>query len=94
MRSLDLYGYARQAVDYQTEDAKAALAAYSDGVNAWLRLVQQDALGRGAPEFFLFSPEISPWTPADSLAVQKLLALQMTDKAAMETLRASVISCR
>ncbi len=88
MRALDLYGYARQAVDVQSDDTRAALAAYADGVNAWLRVVQQKALGRGAPEFFLFSPDIAPWTPADSLAVQKLLALQLTDKASLETLRA------
>ncbi|HRO11586.1 penicillin acylase family protein [Amaricoccus sp.] len=88
MRALDLYGYAHQAVAEQSPDAKAALAAYAAGVNAWLRTVQDEALGRGAPEFFLFSPDISPWTPADSIAVQKLMALQMTDKAAMETLRA------
>ena len=88
MRSLDLYGYARQSVDLQTDYTRAALAAYADGVNAWLRTVQAKALGRGAPEFFLFSPDIAPWTAADSLAIQKLLALQLTDKAAMETLRA------
>ena len=88
MRALDLYGYARAAVDLQTDATKAALEAYADGVNAWLRVVQAQALGRGAPEFFLFSPDIAPWTPADSIAVQKLMALQLTDKAAMETLRA------
>ena len=49
-----------------------------------------EALGRGAPEFFLFTQEIAPWLPADSIAVQKLMALQMTDKAALETLRASL----
>ena len=90
MRALDLYGYSRQAVAEQTDATRVALEAYADGVNAWLKVVQRDALGRGAPEFFLFSPEISPWTPADSIAVQKLMALQMTDKAAMETLRASL----
>ena len=67
MRALDLYGYARQAVEYQTDDGKAALAAYADGVNAWLKVVQTEALGRGAPEFFLFSPDISPWTAATTL---------------------------
>ena len=55
-----------------------------------MRVVQEEALGRGAPEFFLFTQEIAPWLPADSIAVQKLMALQMTDKAAMETLRASL----
>lgn len=88
MRALDLHGYARAAADLQTDATKAALAAYSEGVNAWLRVVQEKALGRGAPEFFLFSPDIAPWTPADSIAVQKLMALQLTDMAAMEALRA------
>ncbi|MFO1210273.1 MAG: penicillin acylase family protein [Amaricoccus sp.] len=88
MRALDLYGYARQAVPLQTDATRAALDAYAAGVNARLRVVQEKALGRGAPEFFLFSPDIAPWTPADSIAIQKLMALQLTDKAQMETLRA------
>ena len=88
MRALDLSGYAREAVAKQTPETRAALEAYADGVNAWLKVVQEKALGRGAPEFFLFTPDISPWPPADSIAVQKLMALQLTDKAAMETLRA------
>jgi penicillin amidase len=90
LRSLDLYGLARQAVAVQTEPTLAALEAYADGVNAWLRVVQREALGRGAPEFFLFTQEIAPWLPADSIAVQKLMALQMTDKATLETLRAEL----
>jgi penicillin amidase len=90
MRQLDLYGLARTAVQAQSDATRAALEAYADGVNARLRVVQQQALGRGAPEFFLFTQEIAPWVPADSVAVQKLLALQMTDKAAMETLRAQL----
>ena len=49
MRALDLYGYARQAVAYQTDDARAALEAYADGVNAWLKVVQtRRARPRGA----------------------------------------------
>ncbi len=88
MRALDLYGIAREATLAQTPDTMAALEAYSNGVNGWLRVVQDEALGRGAPEFFLFDPAIAPWTPADSIAVMKLMALQLTDKAAREALRA------
>ncbi len=88
MRALDLYGVAREASRLQDADALASLEAYSDGVNAWLRQVQEQALGRGAPEFFLFEAAIAPWIPADSLAVQKLMALQLSDKAAREALRA------
>ncbi len=90
MRALDLYGLAQQAVRGQTPETLTALEAYAEGVNAWLRVVQQEALGRGAPEFFLFDAAIAPWVPADSLAVQKLMALTLTDKAAAETLRAQL----
>lgn len=90
MRALDLYGLSLRAAAQQTDTTKAALEAYSAGVNAWLRVVQDEALGRGAPEFFLFNPRIAPWTPGDSIALLKLMALQMTDKAERETLRAAL----
>jgi penicillin G amidase len=90
MRALDLYGASQTAADALAPETLAALEAYGEGINAWLNIVQDEALGRGAPEFFLFSPEIAPWTPSDSIAIQKLMALQLTDKATMETLRASL----
>ncbi len=73
MRRLDLYTLARGSLQYQNEDTKAALSAYASGVNAYLARVNSEALGRGAPEFFLFSNEISPWQPVDSLAILKLM---------------------
>ncbi|MFQ8431550.1 penicillin acylase family protein [Amaricoccus sp. W119] len=90
MRALDLHGLSRAAVEAQDAESAAALAAYSEGVNAWLRVVRDEALGRGAPEFFLFDPRLAPWTPADSIAILKLMALRLTDKAQRETLRASL----
>ncbi|WP_424926587.1 penicillin acylase family protein [Amaricoccus tamworthensis] len=87
MRSLDLYGHSRNAVRFQDEETVAALEAYADGVNAWLRIIQKEALGRGAPELFWFDASIAPWIPADSLALQKLMALQLTDHASREILR-------
>ena len=77
IRRLDLYALAQASHVYQTDEAKQALAAYSDGVNAWLRTVNEQALGRGAPEFFLFSKSIAPWLPTDSLAIIRLMALQL-----------------
>lgn len=88
MRALDLHAIAREATRAQTAATSTALEAYAAGVNAWIGVVQDEALGRGAPEFFLFDPAIAPWTPADSIAVMKLMALQLTDKAAQEALRA------
>ncbi|QUS35471.1 penicillin acylase family protein [Falsirhodobacter algicola] len=88
MRRLDLYGIAQRSVQAQDEQTQAALRAYADGVNDWIRQINLGARGRGAPEFFLFSNEIAAWQPADSIAILKLLALQMTSKAQDEVLRA------
>lgn len=90
IRRLDLYGLAQSAVRAQDEDTQTALQAYAEGVNAWLKIVNQQALGRGAPEFFLFPPKIAPWQPADSLAVMNLMALQLTGHLEEEVLRARV----
>jgi len=91
MRALDIYGIARQTVAAQTDEVTAQLEAYADGVNAYLDLVRREALGRGAPEFFLFEPAIAPWTPTDSIAVMKAMGLRLTDKAAKEALRANLL---
>lgn len=87
MRRLDLYGHAQRSAAQQTPETRAALAAYSAGVNAWLRTINEQALGRGAPEFFWFRPEIAPWRPTDSIALQKLRALQDSAHMAQEVLR-------
>ncbi len=90
MRALDLHRLARAAEPRQTPEARAALAAYARGVNAYIRAVSEEALGRGAPEFLLFADAIAPWTPADSLAIAKLMALRLTDHAAVEARRAAL----
>ncbi|MEM8869347.1 MAG: penicillin acylase family protein [Pseudomonadota bacterium] len=91
LRALDLYGAAREAAEATSPRAMAELQAYADGVNGYLSLIQAEALGRGAPEFFLFEPSISLWTPVDSLAAAKVFALQLTDKAELEVLRATLL---
>ncbi|MCC6305574.1 MAG: penicillin acylase family protein [Rhodobacteraceae bacterium] len=88
MRRLDLYGLAREAVAAQDADTARALEAYAAGVNAWIGVVNERALGRGAPEFFLFPADIAVWTAADSIALLKLMALQMTGQIATEVQRA------
>ncbi|TVS01394.1 MAG: penicillin acylase family protein [Rhodobacteraceae bacterium] len=88
MRRLDLYNLARSSVAAQDADTQAALVAYSEGVNAWLRLTNERARGRGAPEFFVFPAEMSLWQPADSLAILKLLNVQLNGQIAREVLRA------
>lgn len=88
IRRLDVYGLAQRSVAVQDAETTAALKSYSAGVNAWLRIVNQDALGRGAPEFFVFSPQIAPWQPADSIAVIKVMGLQLSGHLEEEVIRA------
>ncbi|QXT38335.1 penicillin acylase family protein [Gymnodinialimonas ceratoperidinii] len=88
MRRLDLDGYASRSLPAYSDESRAILQAYADGVNAWLRLVGTEALGRGAPELFLFEPEIAPWRPNDSVLISLLMALQMTTQHESEILRA------
>jgi len=87
VKILDLYGVAADAFAAQTPETQAALTAYADGVNAWIRHVNENALGRGAPELFLFSGALAPWTPADSLAILKMMALRLSASARNEVLR-------
>jgi len=90
LRRLDLYPLAVKSVAAQDAYTTAALQSYASGVNAWLREVNEGALGRGAPEFWLFEPSIALWQPADSLAIGKLMALSLTDHVQREVLRARI----
>lgn len=90
IRRFDLYGAAEASVAAQDAGTRAALEAYARGVNAWIETVNTRALGRGAPEFFLFSNEIPAWQPADSLAILKLMALRLSSQITTEVLRARV----
>ena len=88
VRRLDLYGLSQQSVAVQSAEALQSLKAYSAGVNARIQEINEEALGRGAPEMFLFNMPMSPWQPADSIAVMKLMALRGSNHLQDEVLRA------
>ena len=88
LRRFDLYGLARQSVEVQDARTMAALEAYSAGINARLAEINAEALGRGAPEMFIFDNPIAPWQPADSIAIIKLLAVQLSGHLSHEVLTA------
>ncbi|MFW8634621.1 penicillin acylase family protein [Cribrihabitans pelagius] len=90
LRRLGLYRLAQESVEDQTPGTLTALKAYAAGVNARLTEINEDALGRGAPEMFLFNMPVAPWQPADSIAVMKLMALQLSGHMREEILRARV----
>ncbi len=88
MRRLGLYRAATASVAAQDAETLAKLEAYARGVNARITVVNREASGRGAPEFFLFGADIAPWRPADSIAIVKLLALQLSGQVGEEVRRA------
>lgn len=90
LRRLDLYRLAQQSVPAQSQETLRVLTAYSAGVNARIQEINEEALGRGAPEMFLFNMPMAPWQPADSIALMKLMALKASNHLQEEVLRARV----
>ncbi|MCC1491611.1 penicillin acylase family protein [Cognatishimia sp. F0-27] len=90
LRRLDLYPLSVRSVEAQDAATLDALESYAAGVNARIEEINAQSLGRGAPEFFLFNAPISPWQPADSIALVKLMALQLSGHLTEEVLRARV----
>lgn len=90
LRRFDFYALAVRSLAAQDPYTTSALESYASGVNAWLDQVNEGARGRGAPEFWLFEPSIAPWQPADSIAIGKLMALQLSGHLREEVLRAQV----
>tara|TARA_R110002049_G_scaffold23545_10_gene83709 strand:+ start:97900 stop:100365 length:2466 start_codon:yes stop_codon:yes gene_type:complete len=88
LRRFDLHTLALRSIDALDAEARSALEAYSAGVNARLDQINAEALGRGAPEMWLFNAPMAPWRPADSLAIAKLIGLQTSGHLEAEVIRA------
>ena len=84
MKSLDLQALANEIFKNLPSDLKQILSFYSQGINLRLKEIQEQGLGRGSPEFFFYSPEVTPWRPVDSLAIFKLIEFLSSNKALKE----------
>ena len=90
LRRFDIYALSVASMEALDPTTQSALRAYSAGVNARLDQINSDALGRGAPEMFLFNAPMAPWRPADSIAIVKLMGLQLSGHLDAEVIRARV----
>lgn len=90
LRRFDIYALSVASVEALDPKTQSALRAYSAGVNARLDQINSEALGRGAPEMFLFNAAMAPWRPADSIAIVKLMGLQLSGHLDAEVIRARV----
>lgn len=83
MRTLGIYRHAAASLDAASPEFRTVLDAYSAGINAFLHS------GKTLPvEFTILGYRPENWTPADSLVIGKLLALQLSGNYRQELLRA------
>jgi penicillin G amidase len=73
MRTLGLQHAATESIPYLSAEAMAALRAYSDGINAWVKQAASLPI-----EFQLLGVGFEPWTPYDSLSWQKVFSLTLS----------------
>jgi penicillin amidase len=78
LRTLDLYGYAERSLARLEPDAQRTLAAYAQGVNAFLTRPRGMLEPRLPPEFLLLRHAPEPWRPADTLLIAKLMAFDLS----------------
>ncbi|MGR3812782.1 MAG: penicillin acylase family protein [Cognatishimia activa] len=90
LRRLGIYTLAVSSVESLSERSRVLMTAYANGVNARITEVNEESLGRGAPEMFIFNAPIAPWRVADSISIQKLMSLQLAGHLDEEVLRARV----
>ena len=74
VRTLDLWGATEAEVAILEQDTRSVVEAYAEGVNA--RIATWD--GPWPPEFVILGIEPQSWSPTASLAVARLMALDLT----------------
>ena len=92
IRTLDIYNNSQNSVKFLSNKTLNLLESYSNGINKRLLDIKNQGLGRGSPILFLFPPQISPWTPADSLAILKLYDLLNNESAKDEVIKLNLFN--
>jgi penicillin amidase len=82
MRTLGIYESAIDTKKHLSNEAKKSLQAYSEGINAWLKSGNQLPL-----EFGIFGIDFVDWKIEDSLAWQKIFALNLSGNYKYELLK-------
>jgi penicillin amidase len=83
LRALGVKRYAAAQWANASPEAKAAISAYTAGINAYL----QTALQARPPEFIVLGLQPEPWTPQDSMAWAIMMAWDLGGNWSTELLR-------
>ncbi|WP_404861604.1 penicillin acylase family protein [Georhizobium sp. MAB10] len=75
LRSVAIYDASVASLEALAEDDRVALQRYADGVNAWLQRDNRFFASRLPVEFVALGHQPEPWTPADSVAVVKMMSV-------------------
>jgi penicillin amidase len=86
MRTLGLYRSAERSLAVLSQPTRDALQSYADGINAWMSY----NLHRLPPEFTVLGFKPEPWTLADSVVWQKIMAMTLTGNWHDDILRAQL----
>src|SRR5438876_8395926 len=86
-RMFGFAGIIDEAITHQPANLSVATKAYADGVNAFIDSRTDQNL---PPEFLILQYKPRHWTPADSLAVGKLLAEYLSASWQLDLMRASM----
>ena len=73
LRTLGLYRRAAATLPHLAPDARRRIAAYVNGVNAWLETRD----GPLPPEFLIIGFEPEPWTEVDTVVWAKVMAFDL-----------------
>lgn len=79
LRSMDLYGAAKDSLAALSPGTRKALDAYARGVNAWLEQAPPVFSSKLPPEFVILRHKPQPWTAADTLVTIKMMSVQLAE---------------
>ena len=92
LRTLGMDRAAASSFDALEPETRATLDAYAAGVNAWVSR-ERALLDPGLPpEFLIFGNGFEPWRGKDSVAVMKLMSLQLSKNLGDELQRLNLAS--
>lgn len=90
MRTLGLHRLAKASFDHLDSGTRAALTAYTKGVNAWLAEHRNNWSRAWPMEFYLLRYRPEPWSVADSLVWGRMMAIFLSQNSRTEILRAQL----
>ncbi len=89
LRSMGFFEAAEASYKQLSEPSKRALAAYTDGINAWMSRDGRTFASRLPPEFVILNHEPEPWQPVHSVAALKMFSISLGKNVQAEVMRLS-----